>query len=190
MREDMNINRAIDSEEKVDVELLIRRLKDENFYSRDYVLRNYNVSVNILRHAEKDCDIKISDYFINNVSTKKTAKEYSHYQNDLILEMCRRLIEYLEPNWDSEKYKVLEVKDDISPFTEMPVYPCVARHLGLNDITDETKYKIRTYKGKDFFVNPYTYNKVYYGIEELSFAEYIERYYEYCVAAKKLMKVW
>ena len=190
MREDMNINKVIDSEEKVDMKSLIGRLKDENFYSRDYVLRNYNISVNILRHAEKDCDIKISDYFINNMSTKKTAKEYSHYQNDLILEMCRRLIEYLEPNWDSGKNKIPEVKDDILPFTEMPVYPCVAKHLGLNDITEETKYKIRTYKGKDYFVNPYTYNKVFYGIEELSFSEYIERYYEYCVAAKKLMKVW
>ena len=59
----------------------------------------------------------------------------------------------------------------------------------LNSLTSVINLKLLG-KGKDFFVNPYTYNKVYYGIEELSFAEYIERYYEYCVAAKKLMKVW
>ena len=190
MREDMNINSVIDNKEKIDIKSLIRRLQDENFYSREQVIKNYNISINVLKHAEKDCHIKISDYFINNISTKKTAKEYSHYQNDLILEICRRLIVYLEPNLCKEEYVNTEVKNDILPFTEMPVYPSVARYLKLDYITEKTKYKIRTYKGNDFFVNPYTFNKVYYGIEELTFAEYIERYYEYCMAAKKLMKVW
>ncbi|MCI8830500.1 MAG: hypothetical protein HFG43_05860 [Lachnospiraceae bacterium] len=190
MREDMNINSVIDNDEKIDIKSLICRLQDENFYSREYVIRNYDVSINILKHAERDCDVKISDYFIDNMSAKKTAKEYSHYQNALILEICRRLVEYLEPNQHREKDLELKVKGDILPFTEMPIYPCVAKYLGLNEITENTKYKIRTYKGSDFFVDPYTYNKVYYGIEELTFAEYVERYYEYCMTAKKLMKVW
>lgn len=190
MREDMNINSAIENDEKIDIKSLICRLQDENFYSREQVLRNYDVSINILKHAEKGCDVKISDYFIDNNSVKKTVKEYSHYQNALILELCQRLIEYLEPNWSREEGIELKVKKDILPFTEMPVYPSVAKHLGLNEITEDTKYKIRTYKGSDFFVDPYTYYKVYYGIEELTFAEYIERYYEYCMNAKKLMKVW
>lgn len=190
MREDMNINKAIESNGEVDVEELVCKLRDENFYSREYVLKNYDKSINVIKHAEEKCDIKISDYFMNNVSTKKTAKEYSHYQNDLILEMCRRLIAYLEPNLAENVQTDLQIADDILPFTEMPVYPSVAKHLNLSYIEDKTKYKIRTYQGDSSLVDPYTFCKVYYGIEELTFSEYIRRYYDYCMAAKSLMEVW
>ncbi len=188
MRIDTNINKAI--EDNISVEVLIEQLCDENYYSEEVVLDNYNASINAIKHMDEKCDIKLADYFVEQGRDKWLTKEYSHYQNCLLREISERLIKYLGYDECLQDGCWEELEEDILPFTEMPIYPSVAKILGLKFVNKDTKYKIRTYQGNGSLIDPYTYNKAYYGIEEVSFEEYIRRYYDYCTTARHLMEVW
>lgn len=185
MREDVNITKAIKAHQNVDE--LVKRLLDDKFYTREQVLRNYDVSIKMIQHAEEGCDVSISDFFMSNAKEKWLAKDYSHYQNILILELCRRILVCLGEKTD---YDISMSKNVLLPFTEMPIYPSVSKALELKFVSETTKYQIRTYQGNQYSIDPYTNCKAYYSIEEMTFEEYIRRYYQYCVSTKQLMEVW
>lgn len=185
MREDININIAVEANE--DVDELVKRLLDDEFYTREQVMRNYDISIKMLMHAEQGCDVSISDFFLSKAKELWLSKDYSHYQDVLILELCRRILSCLEENTCND---LPMIGYTLLPFTEMPIYPSVIKHLGLKFVSEETKYQIRTYQGDKYLIDPYTNCKAYYQIEEVSFEQYIRRYYRYCITSKKLMEVW
>ncbi len=166
--QDWYINQMIDDGKKLAE--IKNALKDENFLASDYVRENYEVQIRMMELQESVSDIKICDYLLNNHKKKRLFLDGAHIANDPICEIANRLLEklgYTSVDYADEMDKVLIYA------SEVPLYPSVIKALQLSVYeTGEPLYKLFTF----------------HGYQNVTFDEYIERYYEYCKHIKSYIE--
>lgn len=162
---DRNINRMI--EEKIGLSEILKRVSDEGFYQKDFIIKNYEKEMKKLELAEKIADIKICDFLYENHQKKRTFLNEKHISNIVIMELADRILEKLGLKRDINN-SIL--KERLLYTSEVPVYPSVIKHLSL-EIYRGT-YTLYTFKGDI----------------QLTFEQYVERYYEYCLMMRSCFK--
>lgn len=159
---DHNINRMI--EEKMEFIEILKRVSDNDFYQKEFITKNYEKEMKKLELAEKIADIKICDFLYENHRKKRLFLNEKHISNVVVMELAGRVLDRLglkrDINDDILKKRLLYT-------SEVPVYPSVIEHLSLG--VYKGTYTLFTFKGDI----------------QLTFEQYVERYYEYCMMMKR-----
>ncbi|MBE5884333.1 MAG: hypothetical protein E7291_07980 [Lachnospiraceae bacterium] len=175
---DININRMI--AEGKGVEEIVSALTSEDFYTEEQVNEHIDMALRVLEYAEQECDIKILPYIRENYRKEMLYRDMTHMQPKLICEYARQILLYLGID-DKEIDEMLEKNTDISIYqkysvhcTEVPVYPSVAKHMGL-----------------EWYHKDMTWDVTFYnGMRKLTFEEYIREYYNLCSKMKQILEEW
>lgn len=171
-RADLNINRMI-LEGMSDKEI-IERVSSIDFYSDSRIRRHEKLALQMVDASENGYDVKIGDYIRDNYRSCKLYQNSFHPNKSIIWEYIRRLL--LKLNITIEEVDMLEKEspEHIHQGGDVPIYPCVAKGLGLDFISEDTKYEIITGSG----------------LEYMTFRESVEHYIGYCRKARELMEMW
>lgn len=174
---DTNINRMI--AEGKDVEEVVETLMSEDFYTEKQAKKHIESIIRMLEYEEEGCDIKLSPYILGNYQKKMLYRDMAHIEKDLIWEMVRCILEYIHVDI-TESTELLYDADDFSDSiykghcTEVPVYPSIAKHLGLEWCTKDTLYEVTFYNG----------------IKKMTFEEYVRAYYSICSKMSQIQEEW
>lgn len=149
---------------------ILKLVSDVDYYGKDFLERNYRREIRKIEVAEASADIQISDYLLENHGKKRLFLNEKHISNCVIVELAERVLEALEldrklPEEELCKRRLLYT-------TEVPVYPSVIEKLSLNIYGTNPKYRMFTF-GREI---------------DVTFEEYIERYYDYCTMMKMCME--
>lgn len=159
---DHNVNQMI--KEGLKFNEVLKRVSDTDFYQKEFIIKNFEKEMEKLELAEKIADIKICDFLYENHRKERIFLNEKHISNVVIMELASRILDRLGLKRDIKK-DVL--KERLLYTSEVPVYPSVIEHLSLE-----------VYKG--------TYTLfTFRGDIQLTFEQYIERYYEYCLMMKR-----
>lgn len=162
------VNRCIRENRKLSE--IIKLISDVDYYDKAFLEQNYRREIRKTEIAEAAADIQISDYLLANHGKKRLFLNEKHISNCVIIELAKRVLEALElprelPEGELSERRLLYT-------TEVPVYPSVIAKLSLDVYGTNPKYRMFTF-GREINV---------------TFEEYIERYYEYCMMMKTCME--
>ncbi len=162
---DYNINRLID--EGYCLNDIKKIVSDVNFYSKSFLEDNYYRELSQAHATDEQADMHIIDYIDSNIRKKRLYLTENHVTNDLAIEYSRRILVMLgiEPDLDVDAL----MRTRLVNSSESPVYPSVIDKLGLTMYGNNPKYTLFTYRGD----------------VEVTFDEYVERYYDFCSAMKR-----
>lgn len=175
---DTNINRMIT--EGKGVEEIVAALSDENFYTEEQVKKHLDKVIRVQEYEEQGCDIHILPYIKENMGKIMLYRDMTHLHPILACEYARQILLYLDID-DTEIDAILEAGMDNAVYrshsehcTQVPVYPSVAKHMGL-----------------EWYRRDMTWDVTFYsGLRKLTFEEYIRAYYNLCTKMKEIMEEW
>lgn len=167
-----------------DDEIYAEIMRDD-FISEKEILKNLRWSYKFIEISEKTADIKMLDFIKENVTKKLLYRDGWHYTNVLYFELSRRIAAFLgldcKEELDALEVRIQEKGTQFINFTEVPILPCVAKTLGLEFVTDETLWRVRT-----------TYAGVWTGtavtVKMMTRKEWIYAYLEYTRSAMTISK--
>lgn len=162
------VNRCIRENRKLPE--ILKLISDVDFYEKDFLERNYRRDMRKIEVAEAAADIQISDYLQENHGKKRLFLNEKHISNCVIVELAERILESLELDRELPEEKLCMRR--LLYTTEVPVYPSVIEKLSLNIYGANPRYRMFTF-GREV---------------DVTFEEYIERYYDYCVMMKICME--
>lgn len=174
---DVNINRMI--REGKDVEEIVALLTSEDFYTKEEMDKHIKMIFRTAEYQESECDVRISSYVRENYQKKMIYRDMTHMQTELVWEMVRRIVEFL----GMDTTEIMEMKEDENNpanqmyknhCTEIPVYPSVAKHLGLEWCDKDTLFVVTNYNG----------------VKKMTFEEYVRAYYSVCSKIKQIKEEW
>ena len=174
---DSNINQMI--KEDKSIEEILAVLSDEDYYTQEQVENHIDMVMRTLEYEETESDIAIASYIRENYQKRMLYKDMVHMQVDVAWEMVRRVLAYL----GMDTTEAIELSKDVNTkgyqeiaqhATEIPVYPSVAKHLGLEWCNKDTLYEVTFYNGT----------------KKLTFEEYIRAYYSLCSKVKQIQEEW
>lgn len=149
---------------------VLKRILDVDYYEKDFLEQNYRREIRKIELAEAAADISISDYLLENHGRKRLFLNEKHISNCVIIELAQRILETLELD------RALPVEElcrrRLLYTTEVPVYPSVIEKLSLTIYGANPRYRMFTF-GREI---------------DVTFEEYMERYYEYCIMMKRYME--
>lgn len=161
------VNRCIKENQRLSE--ILKRISDVDYYGKDFLEQNYRREIRKIEVAETGADIRISDYLLENHGRRRLFLNEKHISNYVIVELAERVLEALELDRKLPEEELCRRR--LLYTTEVPVYPSVIEKLSLTVYGTKPKYRM--------FV---------FGTElDVSFEEYIERYYDYCVMMKRCM---
>lgn len=158
---DKNINNLYSKKQLTEEQL--SSLGDDEYYSKEEILKQVEESFNNLKDRECKCDVIISDFIENNYKKDLLFYTENHPTNIVLEEMSKRIISAITGKEDDYKVRISSALDDI----QLPIYPSVQCHLGL-------KFNLDT-------ICP---NKKS-GLGRLTFKEYIYQYIYSCCNDEK-----
>ena len=170
--EDVNLNKMIEEGKSEDE--IYNLVSADDYYEEKAVRRNLKVSFKSLQIAEQFADIKVYDFIKNNYDKRLVFQNFSHMHKCVIWTYVRRLLERM-----GIEYSECELLEEQSPEYihhggDIPIYPGVAKLLGLDWINELTQYEIMTY----------------HGVEKMTFEQYIRHYVAYTEKVREIMKAW
>lgn len=133
-------------------------VSQEDFYSRDEVLKNANESLEKLKSKESLCDVKISDFIESEYKEHYLFYTVNHPTNYLLKELVKRIFSYLS-------IKVSDIDEEIAlknDSREIAIYPSVKKALGL-------RFEKEKFTWLSLLSKP------------ASFQDYVKDYINYCI---------
>ncbi len=127
---DINIKSML--EEGMTSEEIFNCLKKENFYDTQRVREEVEKSIRELCEREKECDVVISDFIEKNYKKKRLFFVPNHPTNVVIRELSRRILSFLGYGQYAMNIQNIPENNNL----EIPIYPSVAKGLGLEFDTD------------------------------------------------------
>lgn len=159
-------------EDNLTIREILKRINDINFFEKEVVTDNHNRSIKRAVLTDRVADVKISDYIIEMYKKQKLYCDRGHFNMILLCEYVRRVLIKLNLLTGINELEELDLKYLFEYVNEQPIYPSVAKHLDLEWINRDTKYRMITYE------------KVRY----VSFDEYMEELVTYYIKARELLK--
>lgn len=150
---DMIIDRML--KEGEDFEKISSYIKSGKVFEKNAIEENFDKVILKFREREKNWDIKIMDYILDNYKDRKMFYDAKHPTNIVIHQIVRRVLEYIGICGDEIACQV-----NLGGY-EMPIYPEVKDVLGLS------------YGGTDEMLRVETFCKL---TEEMDIDEYIRQY--------------
>ena len=174
---DININRMIKEGKSLDE--VVKCLTDEDFYTKEEVDEHLEMAMRVLEYEEDRCDIQYLPYVKEHFKKNMLYKDMIHLQVSFIWWIVKQILIYL--NMDTAEAEEMErLQSDPKSLeyavhcTEVPVYPSVAKHMGIEWYNKDTLYDVTFYNGR----------------RKLTFEEYIRAYYELCSKMKEIYEKW
>ncbi len=170
--EDVNVNKMV--EDGMSADEIYRIVSAPDYYEEKPVKRNLKVAFKSLQIAEQFADIKVMDYIKEYYDKKLVFQNFSHMHKCVIWTYVHRLLEKL--GIDTAECEMLEEQSPtyIHHGGDIPIYPSVAKILGLDWIDESTQYEIMTY----------------HGVVNMTFEQYIMHYVDYTEKVREIMKAW
>lgn len=173
---DKNINSMI--VEGKSVEEIIEIITSDDYYSEDEVHDHIKRILRMMEYEEIGCDVKLADYIRDNYLHQYLFRDYTHMQVDLIWEYVRRLLRYMGISEETMNRIEVEKSSKVCESyrehcTEIPIYPSVAKSLGINWSMGRT-YDVVSSRG----------------VEKVTFEDYVRKYYDTCKLCYELKKKW
>lgn len=169
---DVVINSMIESgETKEDI---IAKISADDFFDEKSIGRTIRRAVKAMQIADRGADVKMSDYIMDNYQKKRVYQNFEHMDKCIIWEYVRRILEKM--GLDVKETYSLEEKAPRYNHngSDIPIYPCVIKHLGLDWLGTDEKYEL------------VFYDKVL----KLTFKEYVEKYIDYVSVTKEIIQGW
>lgn len=141
---DKNIDKLCQEGKNIDEIKAI--ILNENFYSKEKVLRWAHHAIELLRLQEEECDVKIADFVEEHFNNKLLYYSCTHPTTQVMYELAKRIakllgIKDLEIPMEDDLYYQLDGHEEI-------VYPSVVKHLGLPESVMCRKYNPGDYYGR------------------------------------------
>ena len=114
-------------QEKDDCFSFVNKIKDNNLWSYEYVKNNFDTNMEKLKQREKNCDVIISDYIIDNYKKYRCFWDVGHPTNRVIKEICQRIIKKIGGGYSLSG---LVLNNEMDTY-QMPIYNCVIEKLSL-----------------------------------------------------------
>lgn len=162
---DTNVNQFIKEGKAYDE--IVKTIGDPDFYSKSWLEENFAGEVRKLRFAERLSDIKIVDYVLEKHGKERLFLNETHISNPVVIELAGRILSQIGLKRDLPVDKLRE--KCLLYTTEVPLYPSVIEHLDLEVYKRNPTYRLFTF-GREM---------------DVTFEEYIRRYYEYSSSMKK-----
>lgn len=110
-------------------EYIQKHYKDDGLIEKEQIILNFNNVIDKIKQREKNWDIKVSEYILDNYQKVKLFYDIGHPTNVLMLFISLGVLKMLEIDGEQE----IDVTNAISVMDghENPVYPCVASTLGI-----------------------------------------------------------
>lgn len=174
---DNNINRMM--REGKDVDEIVQALTSYDFYSEEQVQMHIDAVLRILEYEENGCDVKIAQYVRENYRNKMLYRDLAHPEHCVIWEVILQLLDILQIDVSEEVRRQIRNNEVYVPSydrhcTQVPVYPSVAKHMGLNWWKEDMRYDVTFYGG----------------VRSLTFEEYIRSYYAVCSKFMGVLEAW
>lgn len=141
-----------------DADEIVFILSQEDFYSKEEVMANAELSLQELRNREAVCDIKISDFIEAEYKEHYLFYTTNHPTNYLLKELVIRIFDHLLMKISDIHEEIAEENDS----REIAIYPSVKKYLGL-------RFKKETFCWLTLIKN-----------ESLTFQDYVIDYIKYC----------
>ena len=146
-------------EQNLSIAEITKKIEDADFYQREYLLDNVNNNLNELDRRESDLSIKVSSFIRDNYQKYRLFYTHNHPTDLLGIYVVDRILQTLNlPKLNIETPDP-NPKTGILDHAQVPLYPSVIKHLGLNFAK-----QITFYSHKSFCTN------------RLTFPSYIEKY--------------
>ncbi len=172
---DLNINKMI--KEGKTLEEVLERVSAEDFYTKQEVEKHINDIFRQIEEEETFCDIKLLPYIRENYQKSMLYKDI-HMKPMLLWRMVQGILQILNVKDNEEVLSKVQESQEWKEYchhcTEVPVYPSVAKHMGLEWYRKETTYEVTFYNGT----------------KRLTFEEYIRSYYYVCSREYQIMNEW
>ncbi len=149
---------------------IVKRIASEDYLSSEEVEDFMRVSLSMMELQEKKIDVKIHDYITEHGYKEQLFYDPSHPNNKVLIEYANRLIQYIFPESERKLQDIYCYDELVHSLVQLylwktPVYPCVAKALGLKKY--EKSYRIN---GNTGFTQPltldeyiYEYIRIYFG---------------------------
>lgn len=108
---------------------IVDMIQNKDVYSSEMILENFENEIHKLQERERECDIKISDYILDNYQKQQTFYDHNHPAKDVIMEKGRRILKVLGIEID-ESVTTMDRKSIVDG-GELFLYGCVRRALGI-----------------------------------------------------------
>lgn len=120
---------------------IVREISRDDFYSPAEIFNYAFLELELTKKREMQCDIKITDYIEDNYTKKIMFESDQHPTEDVICELCRRILAFLGIN--------AEIPHDLSVHSiglpgdeRTPIYPSTLKCLGIRNISEGILYKL------------------------------------------------
>lgn len=171
-REDANITKL--AEEGKTPEEIYKILSADDYYSAKDIKKHLRICFKTLQVAEKGIEVRVGDFVQRNYKEQKLYQDFTHPKKEVLWEYVRQVLEHLEIQEEHLADIIEAAPAYIHRSSDMPIYPSVAKHLGLSWINENTRYELITSKG----------------VRLMTFKEYVLHYAAYTQAALKLREGW
>ena len=115
---------------------IIKQLNNKMLYSSEEIYSFFRRSLYLLREKEKVCDVKVSDFILNNFTSKRlfhaANHPSSHIFNYLIEEIFKKLGYEMYPFFNLDWFSNHQV----------PISPCIINHYNLGFMGENPTYLI------------------------------------------------
>lgn len=171
-REDLNIKRLV--EEGKSPEEIYDIVSAEDFYSEKQVKKHLRLCLKTLEMVEQGIEVKAGDFIKANYRKEKLYQDFIHLKKPVLWEYAKQTLQYLGVE-DPDLDEIIENSPEyLHQASDVPIYPSVAKHLGLEWVQEDTIYEILTCRGVRF----------------MTFREYVIHYARYLQASLELQKGW
>lgn len=144
---------------------IIEGVMNPQLLSKDEILANFEKYISKIRTREEECDIKISDFILQNYQEQKIFYDVAHPTNYIIEEIWRQVCGLMGIKAELE----YSINDNLGAY-EDPVLPCVQNALGLRYNRDSIRtsdcaYRLLEYMNLEEYVKEYIWwrNKIIHG---------------------------
>ena len=142
----------------------------EDYFDHTRIRSHFQREMRIMRLYERNCDVKLADYLEQTYQTTALLYCNDHWTEPLAAECARQVAGLLGIRESSG------AKEFVNPkrHSQIPVYPSVARALGITWATEQTRYYIEWGNGPEL----------------TTFRQYVLRYCEVVGRMKEIQKIW
>lgn len=147
----------------------IEIIKKKDYLSASVIDKNLRKSIRMLELQDAWCDIKMTDYILENYKRIFLFTEPKHPINIFFKEMTQRILKYIEINDSFSACEDLDKEDSLATISRL-LYPAVKENLGL------------TFEVYDYYCDKRITQ------QKLSFDEYVELYIRNVCDIDKVIK--
>jgi len=144
------------------VEEIQNYIKHRLVFSKEEVVENFNYIIEKFKLREKNCDVKITDFILENYKNYQMFYDLYHASAKVISEMTRRILIEL----GIENTKLSEQEFEYSG-GEMPIYKDIAKALNLKYWSEDGEIRKKSYRKYTDVMNLDEYIKEYIFLKDV-----------------------